>query len=703
MDLRPGASFGAYDITGRLGEGGMGVVYRALHRNLEREVALKLLSPALGHEMAYRNRFLREARTLARLESPQVVRVYDAGEHDGVLYIATQLIPGGDLDDYLRARGRLAPHEAVELLRQVAIGVQAGHRLGILHRDIKPANVLLDRAGARLRAVVCDLGIAQAQEADHTRTQGVIGTWAYLAPERHDGVDATVGSDIYALGCLLWAMLSGEPPFGGTPSQMILGHLQGPIPQVPAGVPLAAPLNRALTLMLAKRPEERPADVDAVLALLAGLDREPPTQPASPGPPPPAPPVGPPPVSHTAATRAGAPPPRPPATPSAPSAPSAPRRRSPVLAAAAAALVLVAGGVLAAVVLGSDDAPDDAGADPTTTTSGSTPSTTSADAPTTSTTSGAAAQYPDFHACVLADSGGFGDRSFNDLAAAGLEDAAAELGVHTTTREPSSESDYEPLLATLVGQGCDLVTSVGFLTAEAMSAASADAPDVAFEILDYDPSSYPASGGEVKGMVFDVRSASFLAGYVAAGTSSTGTVGTFGGLEVPTVTDFMEGFRLGVKRYNADTGSDVEVVGWDGSRGVFTNDFSDVALSSRAARRLIRQGADVLFPVVGPAGEGALAEARSAGVHAIWPDVDGCRVTSYCDVMITSVLKQIDVAVLTAVREAAEGRFTSRAYVGTLANGGVGIAPPSDAVPADVVAGVEDLESGLVDGSITIE
>lgn len=161
----------------------MGVVFAAVHRDLDRPVALKLLTPDLSDDQSYRNRFLREARILARLESPYVVRVYDAGEQDGWLFIATQLIDGGDLKELIDAQGPLPVDEAVKLVVQVAEGLAVAHENGILHRDIKPSNVLLRRLsdGSR-QAVLCDLGIATATDVESTQTVGVIGTPTYMAP-----------------------------------------------------------------------------------------------------------------------------------------------------------------------------------------------------------------------------------------------------------------------------------------------------------------------------------------------------------------------------------------------------------------------------------------------------------------------------------------------------------------------------------------
>jgi len=236
----------------------MGVVYSAVHRGLDRKVAIKLLSPELAESEEYRTRFLREAKVLARLESPYIVRVHDAGEHDGWLYIATELIDGGDLKSFVTDHGVPAPAVGIQLVLETAIGLHAAHTKGVLHRDIKPSNVLLRRLDeSRLEAVLCDLGISAVLGEDHTRTVGVIGTLGYMSPEQHQGEASSVASDIYGLGCLLWSSLTGEAPYVGTDLQVALGHVSGEIPQLDEAMPWAHEINAILRVAMAKDPAER--------------------------------------------------------------------------------------------------------------------------------------------------------------------------------------------------------------------------------------------------------------------------------------------------------------------------------------------------------------------------------------------------------------------------------------------------------------
>lgn len=329
---QPGDTFGRYRIIDRIGRGGMGVVFSALQIDLGREVALKLLAPELADSLDSRQRFLREAATLARLDSPHVVTVHDAGQQDGWVYIATQLVPDGDLSQRLATAGPLVPLGALDVVAQVAAGLADAHRAGVIHRDLKPSNVLLrNRSDGGITAIICDLGIARTQDSEHTLTVGVFGTAGYLAPERHSGEQATVASDIYSLGCLLWAALSGRAPYEGTDFTVAMAHQQDPVPQLPPHLPGAPTINPVLLRAMAKDPAQRFASAremrnallgaaqalagtSAATQVLPGLGASPVAAPAAPaGQPAPAPAPGPtptqlyPPVPVPARTRRKAP------------------------------------------------------------------------------------------------------------------------------------------------------------------------------------------------------------------------------------------------------------------------------------------------------------------------------------------------------------------------------------------------------------
>jgi basic membrane protein A and related proteins len=330
----------------------------------------------------------------------------------------------------------------------------------------------------------------------------------------------------------------------------------------------------------------------------------------------------------------------------------------------------------------------------------------SADEPNSPETSASEAsqQYPDFKGCIVSDSGGFEDKSFNETSYAGLMAAKESMGIKTAEVESNAVAEFEDNINAMVQQNCNSITTVGFLLGDATEKAARANPDIDFSIVDY---AYDNPADNLKGLLFNTAEPSFLAGYLAAGVSESGVVGTFGGQNIPSVTAFMEGFRQGVERYNEDEGADVKLVGWDGNKGSFTNDFEAKTKGQDTAEKMIQQGADVIFPVAGPAGLGGLQAAKDQNVRAIWVDSDGCEsAAEYCDVLLTSVMKGMDVAVQEAVTASAEGEFTNEAYTGTLENGGVGLAPFHElesTIPDELKDKLEELEQQIIEGELTVE
>ncbi len=330
--------------------------------------------------------------------------------------------------------------------------------------------------------------------------------------------------------------------------------------------------------------------------------------------------------------------------------------------------------------------------------------------PTEATTeaSPTAAGNPDFKACMVSDSGGFDDKGFNQTALKGQTDAAELLGIQTAQVESTGDEQYKDNINQLVQEGCNEITTVGFLLGDATLQAAKKNPDVDFAIVDFaffDDKGNDISPPNAKGLIYATEQPSFLAGYLAAGTSESGIVGTFGGLPLPSVTSFMEGFRQGVTKYNEDNGTDVQLLGWDGKEGSFTEDFEDKTKGQSVGEQLIGQGADIIFPVAGPAGLGGLQAAKDAGAKGIWVDTDGYESTEYGDILLTSVAKGMDVSVTAAITESVEGTFSNELYVGTLENGGVGLSSYHDfegEIPQELKDKIEELKAGIIDGSITV-
>ncbi|MGI9579482.1 MAG: BMP family ABC transporter substrate-binding protein, partial [Microthrixaceae bacterium] len=266
-------------------------------------------------------------------------------------------------------------------------------------------------------------------------------------------------------------------------------------------------------------------------------------------------------------------------------------------------------------------------------------------------------------ACQVTDTGGVDDRSFNQTANDGLVRAEDELDVEGKVLESQSEADFEPNLDAFVDQGCDLIIPVGFLLGDATQASAEENTDQKYAIVDYDLFDFDAEEDvaldNVRELTFATDEAAFLAGYLAAGSSETGKVGTFGGLNIPTVTIFMDGFLAGVNQYNTDNGTSVELLGWDGSDGLFTGDFEDQDKGKQTTKSLIDEGADIVMPVAGPVGLGSVEAANEAeGVKLIWVDTDGCTsVPDSCDLFLTSVQKKMDLAVYESIKSVVDDNF----------------------------------------------
>lgn len=318
----------------------------------------------------------------------------------------------------------------------------------------------------------------------------------------------------------------------------------------------------------------------------------------------------------------------------------------------------------------------------------------------------------DFLGCMVTDQGGIDDRSFNASAWAGLQAAAASEGLADPKYVTSkSESDYTPNVNSLVAEDCGIIVTVGFSLGDATKTAANDNPDEKFAIVDENPTNDGAPIDNVKPLLFNTAEAAYLGGYLAAGMTETGTVATFGGIKLPTVAVFMDGFADGIDKYNADNGTDVKLLGWDKAKqdGSFAGKFDSPTDGKNLAKNLIQQGADIIMPVAGGTGLGAAAAAQESGgkVSVIWVDQDGYESASqYKDVFLTTVEKNIANSVEASTIETVKGEFNNTPYIGTLANDGVGLAPYHDfesKVPAELTAKIEELKAQIIDGTIVVE
>ena len=263
-----GESLGGCAVLRRLGQGGMATVYLAKQAGLDREVALKVLSPRLTQSPAQVEQFFSEAKTIAKLEHPNIVGIHQVGEEDGLHYLVLQYVAGGSLEDLLRARGRVDPATAVAYAVQIGRGLGKAHEAGIIHRDVKPGNVLV--AGDTLK--LTDFGLAQMSDGSHgVLGEGqVVGTPSYMSPEQIDARNVDARTDIYALGATLYQLLTGAPPFRADDMvELLMMHFRAvvkPPHEVEPAVPEA--LSRVVVRMLAKEPEARFPSMREVLTAL---------------------------------------------------------------------------------------------------------------------------------------------------------------------------------------------------------------------------------------------------------------------------------------------------------------------------------------------------------------------------------------------------------------------------------------------------
>jgi basic membrane protein A len=322
----------------------------------------------------------------------------------------------------------------------------------------------------------------------------------------------------------------------------------------------------------------------------------------------------------------------------------------------------------------------------------------------------------------VTDLGGIDDKSFNASAWKGAEDAIADLGVEAKYLESQQQSDYAKNIQQYLDEKTDIIITIVFLLGVDTAKSAIANPDQKFAIVDYTyPDCWPGANvgvecgtdqdlPNVRGLAFQTDQAAFLAGYLAAGMTETGTVATYGGLPIPTVTIFMKGFEAGVKYYNQQKGTDVKVLGWNSAtgEGTFTNNFESTDDGRRLAESFMQEGADIILPVAGQVGLGSAAVCKETGsckvigVDADWVDT----APEYKEVILTSVLKKIDVAVYNTIKDAVEGKFTGGTVTYTIADGGVDIAPFHEfdaAVSAELKAELDAIKAALIDGSLTVD
>jgi basic membrane protein A and related proteins len=341
----------------------------------------------------------------------------------------------------------------------------------------------------------------------------------------------------------------------------------------------------------------------------------------------------------------------------------------------------------------------------------SAPSSSTSTSSTPSSSSSTASTAGKFLGCMVTDTGGLDDRSFNASSWQGMQEAAAadpSITVHNL--QSQSSSDYTPNINQFVAKKCGIIVTVGFLMGDNTQTAAKANPAQKLAIVDYN---YTPVVKNIDSLVYNTVQDGFLGGYLAAGMSKTGAVATFGGQKLPTVTIYMDGFWDGVQYYNSQNHKHVKVLGWNEQtqNGSFTGNFTNQTSGQTLTQTFISDGADVIFPVAGNVGLGAAkavqnadAQAGSQKVNMLWVDTDGCvKAAQYCKYFISSVTKGIQASVKAAVLSAANGTFKGGNYVGDLSNGGVALSPFHDfasKVPAALQSQLATIKAGIISGAI---
>jgi serine/threonine protein kinase len=273
----PGSSFAGYQVESVVGAGGIGILYRARQVRLDRPVALKLVESDVARDPVVRERLRREARAVAALDHPNVVPLYEAGEENGTVYIVTRWVEGTELGTLIHSHGPLEPGRAARTAAQIAAALEVAHENGLVHRDVKPSNVILTSED---HVYVTDFGLAKraGTAPGLTRADQVLGTVDYVSPEQIEGSEPDARGDVYALACVLFETLTGEPPFAGQKGGMakMWAHVNAEPPSVREQRPdVPQALEDVIAEGLSKVPEDRPTAAGFRAAVLSAMDEAP--------------------------------------------------------------------------------------------------------------------------------------------------------------------------------------------------------------------------------------------------------------------------------------------------------------------------------------------------------------------------------------------------------------------------------------------
>ena len=663
-----GQDLGRYHIIERLGEGGMATVYKAFDTRLEREVAVKLIrKEAFGQEVLDRmlQRFEREAKALSKLTHANIVPIIDFGDEGGAPYLVMPMIDGGTLKQRLE-RGSFSVAEAVHILEPIARALDYAHAKGILHRDVKPSNILITDSGDPM---LSDFGVAKILEEGESATltgTGIgLGTPEYMAPEQWVG-KAIPASDQYSLGVVFYEMITGHKPYtADTPAAVLLKQANEPLPRPRLYVEeLPDEVEHVLFKALSKKPEDRFPSMAEFGAALGRIDK-----------------MG---LSNVKAKKGVK-------TSvqeshatfdqleSAPSSKRSGQNITVSISTKALVGLLVGIAVIALGIIGITSGwftPE--------------PVLTATTAPivqpvTESTTAPTAARAddPSIKVCLVTDIGGIGDKAYNDISWQGVKMAAEDYDIEAEIKQSIQVSDYAVNLAQCKDAGFTVIICTGLGMADDCAKAASQNPDVYYVGVDFAEVDLPNLRGDYANM----DDSSYLAGYLAAGMSSTGTVGWYTGLMFDAVQKWGEGYYYGVQKYNEVHGTAVRVIGYDPENpmaATITDNWIDPNVGRSTGQAMIDEGADIILPVNGGVGVGTAALMQEFGQGMIFGvDVDWTKThPEYSDQILASLTKNVDVHVYDAIKRVANGTWEGGDFILTLANGGTELVyNPSQQIP----------------------
>jgi basic membrane lipoprotein Med (substrate-binding protein (PBP1-ABC) superfamily)/tRNA A-37 threonylcarbamoyl transferase component Bud32 len=730
MEDLTGKQMGQFQIIEPLGEGGMAAVYKAYQPSMDRYVAIKVLPRQYAEDPKFLARFDREAKLIAKLQHPHILQVFDYGQEDGYTYLVMPFVETGTLTDLL--------HEKRPTLEQIRhIGSQVGdalayaHGRGLVHRDIKPSNVLIDDSG---NCLLADFGIARMVETTDkiTQTGAVVGTPSYMSPEQGSGSSTIdLRSDIYSLGIILYEMAVGRVPFRAeTPVAVIFKHVNDPLPP-PRSINPAIPEALELVILkaLAKRPEDRFASADEMVKMLRAalpegvewkimVASDEKTIDAL--------------ISEQEDQQTGSDEPKQEQVRRERKKTGKPSRKAFVGIGIAVSTLVILGAVCFVTMFatnyclpegpwpvlpwcqGVNEAEEATGENENTQSeeehSGSGEESDEGEGEESaaidqgdSDVEESVLPEKDVLVCLMTTENGVDDRYYAQMAWRGILAASEDFGIQAQYLEPASSFEFESVINTFIEEDCDLIVITSFFAQEETFAAAGAHPEKNFLIIDgLGPDPILPN---LVGTVFNVDQPAFLAGYVAASRTKSEIVYTYGGMDIPGVVMFMDGFWYGVQYYNEVHGTQVEVRGWNpvSREGVFTDDFFSRQIGIEMGEVFLAEGADVIFPVAGFLSRGtADAIYEHGNSWYIGVDVDANMVMpEYDDIILTSVLKEIDHAVYEHIKLLINGEFRGGTWIGTLDNGGVGIVW-DETFSDELNAELEEVVKGLISRDIQI-